>query len=154
MVFLLFLAFTALPFLELALLIAIGQRIGFWPTLAMTVAAGVLGAALAKSQGRRVLGEWQRALAQGRAPEEGIIGGLLVLVGAVLLVTPGVLSDFVGFFMLLPPTRRLMARVLRSWIARRIADGKLRVFTFGAPPPPPNARPFERPQGPIIDVKE
>jgi UPF0716 protein FxsA len=148
----LFLLFTALPFAELGILVAIGQHIGLWPTLALTIAAGVLGAALAKSQGRRVLREWQQALAEGRVPEEGLVSGLLVLVGAVLLVTPGVLSDFLGFFMLLPQTRRLIARALRAWVARRIADGRLRVFTFG--PPRAGPPPFQRPSGPIIDVKE
>ena len=151
----LFLLFTALPFVELFLLIRIGVEIGFWPTVALTVAAGFLGAWLAKSQGRRVLSEWQLALAEGRVPEDGLISGLLVLVGAVLLVTPGVLSDFVGFFFLLPQTRRPIAALLRRWIARRIADGRLRVFTFGPPPPTtPEQKPFERPTGPIIDVKE
>jgi UPF0716 protein FxsA len=156
----LFFLFTVLPFVELAVLILIGQRIGFWPTLWMTIAAGVVGAVLAKSQGRRVISEWQRALAEGRMPEEGLISALLVLVGAVLLVTPGVLSDVVGFFMLLPPTRRIFAHLLRSWVARRIADGRLRVFTFGdrASPPtsqsPPGQRPFERPTGPIIDMED
>ena len=71
------------------------------------------------------------------------------------LITPGVLSDFVGLFLLIPWSRRLIAQLLRRSIERRIADGRLRVFTFGGQqPPPPNQPPFERPSGPIIDVKE
>lgn len=156
--------FAALPFVELYLLVLIGRELGFWATLAMMVAAGLGGAVLAKAQGRRVLREWQTALSEGRVPQEGIVSGLLVLVGAVLLITPGVLSDVIGLFFLLPPTRKLLAFWLRAVLTRRIARGQLRVMTFSqsadgprGPAPrrdgqQPAGAPFVRPTGPIIDA--
>ncbi len=149
----LFLLFVGLPFIELALLVRIGQSVGFWPTFAVTIAAGLAGATLAKSQGRKVFREWQQALSEGRVPEEGIASGLLVLVGAVLLISPGVLSDFIGLLFLLPQSRRVLARWLRAWIARRISDGRMRVFTFGEQAQQTSRERFQKPTGPIIDVR-
>ncbi|MDY7228715.1 FxsA family protein [Hyalangium rubrum] len=127
----LFLAFTVVPFVELYLLIGIGRQVGVLPTLGMVVASGLLGAWLAKREGRRVLRSWQGAVAQGRLPEEGILHGALVLVGGVLLITPGVLTDAVGFLLLLPPARRFIAARLRRALDRRMQAGTLRVGSFG-----------------------
>ncbi len=81
----LLLLFTVVPLVELYLLLVIGSSIGFWPTVAIVLTTGLLGAWLAKSEGLRVYRKWQASLAQGRLPEEGVLGGLLVLVGGVLL---------------------------------------------------------------------
>lgn len=130
----LFLAFTVIPLVELYLLLAMGQHLGFWPTLGSVVLTGLLGTVLARREGVRVLREWQRSLSQGRVPEEGILGGVLVLVGGVLLVAPGVLTDVTGLLLLFPPTRRLVAAVVRRGLERRVASGRLRVTTFQAGP--------------------
>ncbi|MDB4987389.1 MAG: FxsA protein [Myxococcaceae bacterium] len=122
---LLFLAFTLLPFLELFLLIRMGRVIGPGNTIAFVIAMGVLGAMLAKAQGRKVVLEWQEALAAGRVPAEGVLGGVLVLVGGLLLIVPGVISDVAGLFCLLPPTRRAIAQALHSHLARKVAAGQV-----------------------------
>ncbi len=127
----LFLLFTLLPLAELYLLIGIGERVGFLPTLLGVIVVGALGAALARREGFRVLREWQDALAQGRMPSEGVLGGMLVLVGGVLLVTPGVLSDVIGLVLLFPPTRRLVARAVHDRLERSIARGTVRVYGGG-----------------------
>jgi UPF0716 protein FxsA len=127
----LFLLFTVVPFVELYLLIGIGQRVGALPTLGGVLAMGLIGAWLAKREGRRVMRSWQASVAQGQLPEDGILQGALVLVGGVLLITPGVITDVVGLFLLIPPTRRWIAAGVRRALKRRMDAGTLRVTSFG-----------------------
>lgn len=143
----LFFAFTLLPFIELYLLIRIGRVVGPANTLVFVVAMGIVGAALAKSQGRKVLREWREALAAGRVPEEGVLGGILVLAGGLLLITPGVLTDVAGLLCLFPPTRRAIVGVVGRYLARRIARGQAEVHSYGFewPPRPPGASPPSSP---------
>ncbi|MAQ15911.1 MAG: FxsA protein [Sandaracinus sp.] len=127
----LFLLFTAVPLVELYLLVWLGGLWGFWPTVALVLFTGLVGATLAKLEGLRVLGQWREALAEGRVPEAGVLDGLLVLVGGIFLVTPGVITDFLGFTLLIPPTRRLVAKVLRERIQKGIERGTVRVQVGG-----------------------
>jgi len=127
----LFLSFTLIPVLELFVLIRIGRVIGPWYTILMVIVVGVLGASLAKRQGLRVLREWQEALSQGRMPEEGVMGGLLILLGGLLLITPGVISDVIGLVLLLPWTRKAIVPHLSRVVQRQIARGTLRVQMHG-----------------------
>jgi UPF0716 protein FxsA len=131
----LFVLFTALPLLDLWVLLQIGQVLGFWSTVALVVATGMAGAWLAKAEGFRVLRAWQRAIAEGRLPEEGVLSGALVLAGGLLLVTPGVITDAVGLALLFPPSRRLAAAGLRRWLERQIRTGRIRVVSGGFSPP-------------------
>jgi UPF0716 protein FxsA len=131
----LFLLFTILPILDLWLLLRIGGAIGFWPAVALVIGTGLAGAWLARAEGFRVLRSWQTSLAAGRAPEEGVLSGVLVLVGAALLVTPGVITDALGLALLFPPTRRIVAAALRRRLAAQVAAGHVRVMRFGGPPP-------------------
>lgn len=140
-----------LPFGELALLIYLGRHVGILETLGLALATSVFGAALAKQQGLRVVQQWQRAQAEGRVPEEGLVSGMLVLVGAALLVLPGFISDVVGLLFLLPPTRMLIAAIIRRFVAQGIGKGRIHVvghqgFASSAPSG------FTMPQGPIIEV--
>ncbi len=121
----LILLFTAVPVLEFYLLFQIAGQFGFLTTLALVSLTGALGAALAKTEGLRLLQDWQVALAQGRMPEDGVVNGALLLVGGVLLVTPGVLTDLTGLLLLLPQSRRLVAILMRREIDRRIANGEI-----------------------------
>ena len=106
--------FTVVPLVELALLIKIGNLIGLWPTILIVIATGVLGAALARSQGTRAVSSIRVELAQGRAPTESLINGLLILVGGVVLLTPGLLTDILGFSLLVPFTRNWFKKELRG----------------------------------------
>lgn len=116
----LFLLFTLVPVLELYLLMGIGARIGAIQTLALIVVTGVLGAYFAKREGLRVLRSWQEAVSRGQMPEEGVLGGVLVLVGGVLLVTPGVLTDAVGLALLFPVSRRVVVSGLRRYLGAHV----------------------------------
>ncbi len=106
--------FTVVPLIELALLIKLGNRIGLWPTIFIVIATGVLGAALARSQGTQVIGAIRAEVAEGRPPTESLINGLLVLVGGVVLLTPGLLTDLLGFSLLIPFTRNWFKKKLQS----------------------------------------
>ncbi|MEM7449177.1 MAG: FxsA family protein [Myxococcota bacterium] len=111
--------FTLIPLMEMILLVYLGNLLGFWPTSALVLVTGLLGAYLAHLEGRRVFHDWNRALLHGQIPEHGVISGLMVLVGGVLLITPGVLTDLVGFTLLLPWSRKRIARVLHRFIEQR-----------------------------------
>jgi UPF0716 protein FxsA len=117
----LFLLFTLVPLVELWLLLRLGRILGPGPTVALVLVTGLVGAFLARREGGRVLRRWREDLAMGRLPEEGLASGLLVLIGGVLLVTPGVLTDLVGLLLLVPGTRRLAALYLRAHVARRLS---------------------------------
>ncbi len=106
--------FTVVPLIELALLIKLGNIIGLWPTIFIVIATGVLGAALARSQGTQVISAIRAEVAEGRPPTESLINGLLVLVGGVVLLTPGLLTDLLGFSLLIPFTRNRLKKKLQS----------------------------------------
>ncbi|MCA9597737.1 MAG: FxsA family protein [Myxococcales bacterium] len=137
----LFLFFIVVPLVELYLLLWLGSIIGFWPTVGITIVTGVLGGSLAKREGIRVWRQWRTALAEMRPPETGVVDGVLVLIGGALLITPGVLTDLTGLFLLLPPTRKLVAAAIRRRIDAKIASGSLQVmdassFSMGFEPEP------------------
>lgn len=120
-----------MPLVELWLLLWIGDRVGFWPTVGIVLATGLVGATLAKHEGLRVVRRWQEATAQGTFPEDGVLGGLLVLVGGVFLITPGVLTDAAGLVLLVPPTRRFVADFIRRRFERGLRTGAVRVTEVG-----------------------
>ena len=121
--------FTVVPLVELALLIKLGDAIGLWPTITIVIATGVLGATLARSQGTRTVGAIRSQLAEGRAPTEGLINGLLILVGGVVLLTPGLLTDILGFSLLVPFTRDMFRKNLQNRL-RKHAERNRRAGTI------------------------
>lgn len=129
----LILLFTLVPFLELALLIWIGRRIGALPTFALVVATGVLGASLARYQGLATWARFRRALEQGRLPGTELVEGLLILVAGAVLLTPGVLTDLAGFLLLTPPVRRFLVRWAEPRLRARV---QVRTASRGRSTPP------------------
>ncbi len=127
----LLLLFVVVPLLELYLLLFVGSQIGFWPTVGIVLVTGALGATLAKREGMRVWHSYRESLAAGRLPDEGIVGGLLVLLGGVLLITPGMITDLAGFLLLLPRTRKLVADRVRAAVDRKLQQGVMQVITHG-----------------------
>ena len=134
------LIFVAVPLLELFLLIRLGGAIGLFPTLALCVLTGVAGAWLARREGLRALWSFQERLARGGVPGRALMDGLCILLGGALLLTPGLLTDVVGFSLLLPPSRRWIQKRIQRRIERQLADGSLRVTTIGGFPGAGGAR--------------
>ncbi len=109
------------PVLEIAVVIQVGRVIGTWPTVLLLVAESLVGAWLLTREGP---GAWQRlraALGAGRVPTNELLDGALILVGGALLLTPGFLTDAVGFACVLPPTRPLVRALLRRAVGHRVA---------------------------------
>ena len=114
----LILLFTAVPLVELALLIKIGQYIGVGYTLGVVIFTGVTGAYLAKMQGLVTLRRIQEDVNQGIMPADKLFDGVLILSSGILLLTPGFITDIIGFMGLIPLTRNLF----RTWLKRKIED--------------------------------
>ena len=88
---------------------------------------GIVGASLARQQGISTLARLRREQAEGRLPAEPIVDGVLILVAAAVLITPGVLTDSVGFLLLVPAFRRRLKRVLRRRFERAMREGAVDV---------------------------
>lgn len=114
----LFLLFTIIPFIELFLLMQVGDLVGFWPTVGMIVLTGIVGAWLAKREGLRVLREYQKAIHELRMPEEGLTSALLVVVGGALMIAPGVMTDVIGILLMIPPIRRVVAGWVEAYVKK------------------------------------
>lgn len=125
------LLFVIVPILELMLLIELGQIVGLTPTLLLVLLTGVGGAILARAEGLRVFFQFQRELAAGRLPGQAMLDGIAVLIGGAFLLTPGILTDLVGFSLLFPLTRRWIQGRVRTRLEAQIADGHVRVITMG-----------------------
>jgi UPF0716 protein FxsA len=109
---LLILLFIVVPIAELYVILKVGDLIGILPTVALLVADSLLGSWLLKSQGRTVWRRFQETMQAGRVPHREVFDGVLVIFGGAFLITPGFLTDIVGVFLLLPPTRAVFRRFL------------------------------------------
>jgi UPF0716 protein FxsA len=126
----LLLVFTIVPLVELYVLIEVGSRIGSGPTLLLLLLTGVIGAYLAKSQGLSLLQRAQHDLAQGRVPASQLVDGLIVLIGGMLLLTPGFLTDLLGLTLLIPLTRLPVKNLLLRLLYKMIERGVFRIHRF------------------------
>jgi UPF0716 protein FxsA len=120
--------FILVPLLDLAILVRLGQAIGFWPTIGLVVVTGTVGAFLARSQGMRVLKGIRTEMSVGQVPSSRLLDGLLVIVGGTLLLTPGLLTDAAGFVLLLPWSRSRLKGFLRRRVEGMIRSGTTSVF--------------------------
>lgn len=109
---LLIVAVLLVPFVEIALLIKVGQSIGLWPTLLLLVAATVLGAVLLRLEGLSIIGQMRTSVSTGRIPGRTVADAMMIGFAALLLVLPGLLSDIAAIALLLPPVRTLIYRAL------------------------------------------
>lgn len=127
--------FVLLPLVELAILVEIGRRIGTLPTVALVILTGVAGAYLARREGLGVLRQIQRDLRAGRMPGPAIVDGVIILIAGFVLITPGVLSDLVGFLCLIPATRRLIRAQAWRALTRAVEQGRAGVHVAYDPAP-------------------
>ena len=123
----LLLLFIVTPLVELWLLLRIGDHLGPGPTILIVILTGTLGATLARRQGLQTWHAIQQETRAGRAPGAMLVDALLIFVAGLLLITPGVLTDIVGFSFLLPPVRAVIRKRLK-------ASFQVQVSSFGQPP--------------------
>ncbi len=112
---------VAVPILEVWLLLQVAGQIGTLPTIAILVAEAALGAWLMRREGRRAWTALTSTFATGRVPSGELTDAALVLVGGVLLLLPGFVTDIVGFLFLLPMTRPAARKLVAFFIARRLS---------------------------------
>ena len=117
--------FIAIPFVELALLIELGRHIGAPATLALIMITGVVGAVLARHQGLGVLRHMRVEIAKGRLPAGSVVDGVIILLAGAVLITPGVLTDALGFLCLIPASRKIIKTVLWRRLQRTIRQGRV-----------------------------
>lgn len=142
MALLLLAAFIGVPLLEIAVFIQIGGLIGLWPTLGLVVLTAILGTWQLRLQGLATLGRAREQIDRGALPARELFDGACLLVAGALLLTPGFVTDTVGFLLFLPPVRDLLRRLLARHMKTRV---ETRVFVDGEEVTPGNG------PGPIIE---
>ena len=115
----LLLAFVLVPLVELTLLVQLYQRTSFFMTLLVAVFTGILGVSLARRQGLDVWHDIHQQLAQGKNPSTEIMNGVMILLAGAFLMTPGLLTDGVGFALLVPWFRNRLRIRLANWFRKR-----------------------------------
>ena len=114
-----FLVFFSIPIVEMYLLIQVAERIEALPTIALVMLTAVLGVSLIRQQGLSTLTKGIRRLNQAEIPAAEIIEGVLLAVAGAFLITPGFLTDFIGFMIIIPTIRRITALMLLKRMAAR-----------------------------------
>ena len=116
---LLVIVFIVVPLAELYVILKVGDEIGWLWTLLLLAADSVLGSMLLRSQGRAVWRRFQETLSRGGMPHREVLDGVLVIFGGAFLITPGFITDIIGFLLLIPPTRALIRRAVIARLGRR-----------------------------------
>lgn len=133
---------TVVPAVELYLLILIGTWIGPAETVLLIVLTGIVGASLAKREGLGLLSQLRTDAMKGIPPANRLVEGIMVLIGGILLMTPGVLTDLTGFTLIAGPTRRWLAPRIKDMVTSRITV--MPGVTVGPPRPGPAAEETRR----------
>jgi UPF0716 protein FxsA len=124
----LILLFTITPLVEFYILIKIGTIIGAGATILIVLLTGILGGILAQAQGLRVIQQLMSDLGEGIFPAEPLWNGLFVLIGAVFLITPGLITDLLGFFCIIPFTREPIKKLVKKYIGHKLnQDGVVHI---------------------------
>ncbi len=121
------LLFLITPAVELGLLIQVDRLIGFGPTIALIIATGIAGSYLARREGLTTWRRLNKRLGAGELPGKELADGVIILVAGALLITPGVLTDVLGFLGLLPPSRALIRKALMKRLQSKMDDGSMEV---------------------------
>lgn len=148
---LLFLLFLCIPLGEIAIFIKVGDWIGLWPTIATVILTALIGTALIRQQGLATLMEAQRKMARNEVPVAEMLHGFFLVIGGILLLIPGFLTDGIGFLLLIPAVRHSLAaravQRMRPLNPDFDADGPDRFTYSGDGGPDENAHPSGRRSG-------
>lgn len=118
---LLLVVFVLVPVAEIALLLQAGEQIGVWPTVGLVILTAVLGGALVRRQGMATLQRVREHLDRGQLPATELLEGVVLLVAGALLLTPGFVTDTLGFICLVAPLRRYL---IQSWLWPAVLGGQ------------------------------
>jgi len=118
MLFWLIILFTTKPVIELLLLIELGKALGTWTAVLIVLGTGFFGALLAKAQGFSIMLRIRSQLQSGILPTKEMLRGLCVLIGGILLITPGLLTDLSGLLLLFPPFQDFVSAFIGALVKR------------------------------------
>jgi UPF0716 family protein affecting phage T7 exclusion len=119
-------AFLVVPIVEIYVILQVGHLIGGWPTVGLLVAESLLGAWIIRREGRRAWRALTTTFREGGLPDRELADAALVLVGGVLLLTPGFVTDVFGFLFVLPFTRPAVRWALSAYVGRRVRAAQSR----------------------------
>ncbi|MCW8109080.1 FxsA family protein [Alteromonas ponticola] len=119
----LFLLFAIMPIVEIALLVQVGGIIGGWNTIALVLISAFVGAYFVRREGVHTLTTAQQKMQSNQIPGQELLEGLMLLVAGVLLVTPGFITDIFGLALVLPPSRKYIAKKLKKHLSMHVVSG-------------------------------
>ncbi|MGM0602583.1 MAG: FxsA family protein [Bacillota bacterium] len=132
MFFKILLLFVTVPLIELMLLIKVGEIIGILNTVLLIIFTGITGGSIARSQGYQVVRKIRSDLNSGNLPADEMVGALLILAGGIMLLTPGILTDVFGFALILPPSRKIIAKYVKERFVKYLKSDKVNVYYNGS----------------------
>lgn len=124
----LLLIILVLPAIEIGIMVWAGQIIGAWWVIMLIILTGVIGAFLAKYQGIETLNKARQSVASGQIPHDELFDGLCILIGAIVLFTPGFVTDTLGFILLFPVTRSPIKRWMKQTLRVMMQRGTITIF--------------------------
>jgi UPF0716 protein FxsA len=148
MLFKLVILLTTVPLVELYFLVKLSQWTSFSTTVLVIIGTGILGGFLARMEGLRVLENIRKEVEAGHLPHDSLVEGAMILLAGALLLTPGLLTDGLGFLVLIPFTRKHLIVLCKRQIRRMMDHGQVEIHKrMGFGPinenPPPGAPPLE-----------
>ena len=123
--------FLIMPVVELALLVQVDKLIGFWPTVGLILFTGLLGGYLAKREGLAVWSRLNQRMGSGNIPDKEIIDGVIILCAGALLITPGVLTDVIGFLGLIPVSRAVIRKIILKRVEKAMKRSTFETIGLG-----------------------
>ncbi len=159
MAFIALIAFITVPIVEIAVFIQVGEQIGMWSTIGVVILTAIIGTAMLRQQGLSVLFRIQENLQANRIPVQELFDGVCLVIAGALLLTPGFVTDAVGFLLFVPPLRHWLAGEIGK---RAITNANVRYTSqtysggqgdpFGRGSDDRHSRPGRHPGGgPVID---
>ncbi|RZO82218.1 MAG: FxsA family protein [Litorivicinaceae bacterium] len=119
------LLFMLIPFFEMWILIEVGGWIGALPTIGLVVLTAAIGLSLLKQQGLSTLMRARRKIDEGAIPASELVSGVMIAVGGALLLTPGFVTDALGFALLIPQTRKwLLFKLIDRYRDKIVIEGE------------------------------
>ncbi|WP_147803408.1 FxsA family protein [Alkalicoccus halolimnae] len=125
----LLLLLIVVPALEIAVILLSWNTFGIALTVLFIILTGILGAALARREGLQAIRKAQLKTSQGQVPGNELLDGICILIGGVVLLTPGFISDALGFLLLIPPTREIFKRLLQRIYEKMVYSGNVYVIS-------------------------
>ena len=120
-------SFILVLLIDLFILIKLGEYLGFWYTIAIIIIAGIVGAFTVMREGISVIQRVKRDLGQGIVPGRQLLSGLLMLIGGMLLIAPGIITDVAGFMLIIPGSRDKFVEMIISYLRSRFILGRFRL---------------------------